>query len=166
MTPADSTPAAAPGAHLLHARVRSWDELVVLLQDDWLSLRDGRDRELLRVRDGLGLVEHPGRLRARERRGLHRCGFRRQHAEGVRMWVWAPPGDPLLDPRDLPAALRRWQERDEVLRAQAVRTVRDVLGAQPHDVSVVLLPEQEDDAWDDRDRDPSRCRAGPCPCDV
>lgn len=134
---------------LLSDRVTSWDELADLLCDDWLSVRDGRDRCLIRLPDGLGLVERPGLLRARERRGLHRCGFRLQRAEGVRVWAWAPPDGGPTDPRDLVASLRRWQEHSEALRAQALRTVRDVLGAEVHEVSVVRLVEQEDDPWDD-----------------
>ena len=152
MTPADTPPA----ADLLHPpeRASSWAELADLLSDDWLSLRDGCGRCLIRLPDGLGLVEQPGRLRARERRGLHRCGFRLQRADGLRVWVWAPPNAPPLDARDLAASLRRWRERAESVRRHALRTVREVLGAEVQDVSVVLLPPEQDDGgfddgWDD-----------------
>ena len=154
----------APAADLLHLtdRVTSWADLADLLCDDWLSVRDGRDRCLIRLPDGLGLVERPGLLRARERRGLHRCGFRLQHAEGVRVWVWSPPDDERADPRDLAASLRQWQARSEAVRTQALRTVRDVLGAEVHEVAVVLLPEEDDeDLWDDDDWCPCGCGAGP-----
>ena len=152
MTPRTS----APGADLLHLpeRVTSWEELADLLSGDWVSLRDGRDRGLLRLSDGLGLVEHAGSLCARERRGLHRRGFRLQQAEGLRVWVWAPPDDgPPADRRDLAASLRRWRTREEAERTQALRTVRGVLGAEAHEVSVVLLADDEDDLADDDEWD-------------
>ena len=160
MTPRPAAPAAPELLHLTD-RVSSWDELADVLRDDWLSVRDGRDRCLIRLPDGLGLVEHPGLLHARERRGLHRSGFRLQHADGVRVWVWAPPGDERADPRDLAASLRRWQARGEAVRRQALRTVRDVLGAQVQELAVVLLPEEDDQWEDDLDEDPCGCCAGP-----
>ena len=139
--------------------VTSWTELADLLRDDWLSLRDGRDRCLIRLPDALGLVEQPGLLRARERRGLHRRGFRLQRAGGLRVWVWVPPGDEPADPRDLAASLRRWSQRSEALRTMALLAVREVLGAEVHEVRVVLLPpeEEDDDLWDDGEG------AVPCP---
>ena len=133
--------------------LRSWDELDDVLRDDWLSVRDGRGRAVLRVHEGLGVVEPPGLLRARERRGLHRCGFRLERARDLRVWVWLAPEQPPPDRSDLGALLRRWTARDAAVRAQAVHVLRDVLGADVRAVSVVLLPpddEDEDDAgWDD-----------------
>lgn len=145
MTP---TPAALAADDLLRLPDRldgsSWDELEDLLHDDWLSMHDGRDRWLLRVRDGLGLVEEPGRLRARERRALHRADFRLQRAGDLRVrtwvWVWAPPEGPPSGAGDVGASLRRWQVEVAAVRAQAVRTVRDVLRADPRSAA---LPEPE-----------------------
>jgi hypothetical protein len=156
MTPAGTTP-----ADLLcpTARATSWADLADLLSDDWLSVRDGRGRCLIRLADGLGLVEQPGLLRARERRALHRCGFRLQRADGVRVWVWAPPDDPPRDPRDLAASLRRWQQRSAAVRDQALRAVREVLRADVSVVSVVLLPPEQDDPSDDWWDD---CTCGDC----
>jgi hypothetical protein len=132
----------------------SWEDLADVLHDDWLSLHDGRGRWLVRVAEGLALVEEPGLLRARERRGLHRCGFRLQRAGDLRVWVWAlpqdePPDRSLAATWDLAGLLRRWDERSAAVRGRAVATVRDVLGADLHGVSVVLLPEpDDDDGWD------------------
>lgn len=163
-------PAALAATDLLHLPDRlegfaSWDDLADVLRDDWLSVSDGRGRWLVRVCEGLGLVEEPGLLRARERRGLHRCGFRLQRSGDLRVWVWvlAPDEPPdrvaLAGSRDLAGLLRRWSERSAAVRAQAVATVRDVLGADPGEVSVVLLPEpdeDEDEHWDE-DWDGCRC---------
>ena len=152
MTP---RPPAIDAGHLhLPDRVTSWDELADLLSGDWLSVHDSRGRSLVRVPDGLVLVEHAGLLCARERRGLHGCGFRLQHAHGMRAWVWVPPDDGPVDPRDLAASLRRWRLRSEAERTLALRTVREVLGAEAHEVSIVLVADEQDglpddDPWDD-----------------
>lgn len=62
-----SRPAAHAAADLLPPPDRidgltSWAEVEELLGADWLALHDRRGRCLIRVRDGLGLVEHPGLL--------------------------------------------------------------------------------------------------------
>ena len=146
---------ATPLADDLHLPTRldgllSWAELDDVLHDDWLSVRDGRGRELIRVRDGLGLVDGPGLLRARERRALHRSGFRRERTGELRVWVWLAPDHPPPHRGDVRALLRQWQERRNAVRTLAVQVVRDVLGADLGEVCVVLLPdEDEDDGWDE-----------------
>ena len=146
MTLLPAAPAANDPLHLLAPR--SWDELDDALHDDWLSVHDGRGRAVVRVREGLGLVELPGLLRARERRGLHRVGFRLQRARDLRVWVWLAPEAAPLDCGDVGALLRSWTARGAAVRAQAVHVLRDVLGADLPAMSVVLLP-PEDDGWDD-----------------
>lgn len=143
-------PAAPAAPDLLHRLdLRSWDELDDALHDDWLSVHDGRARAVVRVRDGLGLVDRPGLLRARERRGMHRCGFRLERARGLRLRVWLAPEQPPPDSADVGALLRSWSERDAVVRGQAVHVLRDVLGADLGAVSVVLLPPEQDDQDDE-----------------
>ena len=96
----------------------------------------------------------PAVLRARERRGLHRCGFRLERSGDLRVWVWLAPEQPPPDRADVGALLRHWTARDAAVRAQAVHVVRDVLGADLGAVSVVLLPEDpDDDGWDDDEWD-------------
>ena len=144
-------PAAPPAGHPPAfpdrlADLPSWDDVSDVLREEWLAVHDGRDRCLVRVRDGLGLVERPRLLRARERRGLHRLGYRLQRAGDLRLWVWLLPDDPPPDQGlDLAASLRRWDLRGRLLREQAVRTVRDVLGADVEAVSVDLLPQEDED---------------------
>ena len=159
-------PAAHSAHHLLPDRLDgflSWDDVADVLRDEWLAVHAGHDRCLLRVRDGLSLVERPRLLRARERRGLHRLGYRLQRAGDVRLWVWLLPDEPPPDQaRDLVASLRRWDRRSRLLRERAVRTVRDVLGADVRAVLVDLLLEQDEpeedepDCWCDPD--------APCGC--
>lgn len=139
----------------------SWPEVEDVLGGPWLAVHDGRGRCLVRVRDGLGLVERPGQLRARERRGLHRCGYRLERANDLRVWVWVPAQPPPSPTFDVIAGLRRFQQHERAVRRQALRTLRDVLGADVRDVAVVLLPEPEDE-WDDLE-DECCCSSGhPC----
>ena len=148
MTLLPAAPAATDLLHLLD--LRSWRELDDVLHDDWLAVHDGRGRAVVRVRDGLGVVDRPGHLRARERRGLHRCGFRLERARDLRLWVWLAPEQPPPDRTDVGALLRHWTERATAVRSQVAHVLRDVLGADPGAVCVVLLPpdDDEDDGWD------------------
>jgi hypothetical protein len=142
----------APGPLPLRLDGLSWDDLGDLLRDEWLAVHDGATAASC-VSATVSTRRAPGTPAGRERRGLHRLGYRLQRAGDVRLWVWLLPEEPLPDPgRDLVASMRRWDQRSRLVRGQAVRTVRDVLGADVRAVSVDLLP--EDDEAEEEEDDP------------
>ena len=136
--------------------LRSWDEIALYLADEWREVRD-RTSELRVTRDDRSvLVYEPATATAKQRRLLHRAGFRLWAA---RSWSWTPP-DP--DPADvqpppfestLPRMRERWTAsrvraaRDRALAAKALRVMRDLMSCAPEDLIVVVFVERED--WDD-----------------
>jgi hypothetical protein len=129
-----------------------------------LSDRDGRMR-LLRDERGICVVEPPGRWRARERRGLHRLGFRPRALSRLTLWRWAlsreelraaAESHPLLTgegPRT--PVLERLAlafSREPLMREQLQRVLSDVFRFEPGDLWL-HLPEEEDEDWDEDDED-------------
>lgn len=151
----------------------SWEEVETCLQDDWVRVVDVRQRlELERDLDDLLVVEVDRRLRAKQRRELHRLGFRPVPAGRCTEWRWdlveavrtADPADfphPLLssyerlEPAKRPAtyALLRTKVVEDGLVCRQVRSVvQEVFRSGPADLAVVAY--RESDLWDeDEDED-------------
>lgn len=145
-----------------------WEEVWPLLTEEWMGLRDDRQGlELCHGGDGLLVYESPGRrLRARQRRGLHRLGFRSSQLGPLTEWAWdldamlatadlsafATPLECMFDawpPDRRPAKvaqLRTRMAREELLRQQVQRVVQDVFRSDPADVEMVISRERE--PWD------------------
>lgn len=152
----------------------SWEEVWALLQDDWMRIED--DEQRLRLeRDGgeLVVVETDRQLRARQRRDMHRMGFRPTTAVSVTVWQWdvqdalqrvdlrdfATPFEKVFDawdPAARPAKLQQLRTRlasAHLLREQTQRVVREVFRSRLQDLSVTLVEETE---WWDEDEDEER----------
>ena len=136
--------------------LRSWGEVAFVLEDQWTEVRD-RATGLQVARDDRSvLVYEPEMATAKQRRLLHRAGFRKWQPQS---WSWTPP-DP--DPADLkplpyeptlPWMRARWEafrmraQRDRALAAMALRVARDLMGSAPEDLTVLVFVEGED--WDE-----------------
>ena len=148
----------------------NWDQVWAHLQGDWAGIVDIRKRlELVRDPDALLVVESVRQLRARQRRALHRLGFRPLADSGVTTWRWdvdeqvrtANPADfphPLLalyeqlDPDDRPptyAVLRVRVVTEGLISEVARQVLQDVFGSAPADIVVVTYLEL--DRWDEED---------------
>jgi hypothetical protein len=155
----------------------SWEEVETCLHDDWVRIVDVRQRlELERDLDDLVVVEVDRRLRARQRRELHRLGFRPVPAGRCTEWRWdlveavrtADPDDfphPLLSSYERMEPARRPRSYD-LLRAKVVadglidlqvrRVVQEVFRSAAADLAVVAYREsalwgEEDDEDEDED---------------
>lgn len=156
----------------------TWEDVWACLRDDWERVADVRQRlELERGPDELMVVEVDRGLRARQRRDLHRLGFRPYAAVRTTVWRW-DVGEAVrtADPADFPhlllsrydgvdpAARPRLAElartrllTEELVSRQVRRVVHDVFRSTPADVAVVSL--RESDVWDgadDEDEDDER----------
>jgi len=144
----------------------TWEEVWPCLTDDWARVVDVRQRlEVEREVDDLVVVEVDRGLRARQRRELHRLGFRPVSSVRVTLWRWEaaeaarnvdPAGfrHPLLpegvDPADLPRSYELLRVRwitEELINQQAQRVVREVFQSSPSEVAVVV--HRESDVWED-----------------
>lgn len=136
--------------------LRSWDEVAFVLEDEWIEVRD-RTTQLKVARDDRSvLVYEPAGATAKQRRLLHRAGFRTWQP---RCWSWTPPPPdpadlkPLQYEPTLPWMRTRWEafrvraERDRSLAAMALRVIRDLMGCAAEDLTVVVFVERED--WDE-----------------
>ena len=132
----------------------SWEELHEVLGTGWYVLRDHTLRiDLRNGLDGLAMLEPPAVLRASQRRGLHRAGFRPRTAAVPapavplhRVWLWSPFARQ-------PHERFRWPTPQEDARKneQAVLVLRDILCAPLSGVS--LLPDPDDEWPDDEGLD-------------
>ena len=146
----------------------SWEEVWTLLQEDWRRIEDEEQRlRLDREDDELLVVEVDRHLRARQRRDLHRMGFRPVAAARVTVWQWnvqeALQGIALEEfstsfervfdfwsPEARTAKIE--QHRTRLARAhlmtqQIQRVVKEVFRSRPEDLSVTLV--REDEGWDE-----------------
>lgn len=148
----------------------SWEEVWELLADDWSHI-DGEQQQLRLEHgvDDLVVPEVDRRLRARQRRALHRMGFR--SFTGLRVTVWRWDVEAALHRVDLedfrtsfervfeawPAEARAAKVKQARLRlarshlvtTQAQRVVREVFRSQPQDLAVSVYREPDD--WDELD---------------
>lgn len=136
--------------------LRSWDEVAIYLEDEWMQVRDRSSGLKVTPYDGHVLVYAPAAATAKQRRLLHRAGFRLWEA---RCWAWkAPDPDPAhLVPPPYDPALQRMRERwtawqvraarERALAAMALRVLRDLMSCAPEDLTVVVFVERED--WDE-----------------
>lgn len=148
----------------------SWEEVWACLQDDWVRVVDVRQLlELERDLDSLLVVEVDQRLRARQRRELHRLGFRPQSSGHTTHWRWdvsaavraADPAEfphPLeklygrLPPEQRPRTynlLRAKLMEDGLVARQVRNVVQEVFRSGPTDVAVVAYRPSE--LWDEED---------------
>lgn len=154
----------------------TWEDLWACLQSDWDRVADVRQRlELERDLDGLVVIEVDRGLGARQRRELHRLGFRPFPAVRTTVWRWdiaaairaADPesvSQPLLSRHDSadPAARPPFSElvrtgliRDELVRRQVQRVLQQVFRSALTDVTVVTCRDLE--PWDEaEDEDDER----------
>ncbi len=127
-----------PSAQDIDLGFASWQDLADWLSGGWFCLLTGTEPgSVFHGSDGLVVLEQPGALRARHRRGLHRSGFRPCAGEAIVAWVWRS-GDERRRPRH-----ERCDER-------AIHLLRDVFRASPHEVGVLLPPDCRTpalDAW-------------------
>lgn len=137
----------------------SWDEVEDLLRDDWQEVHDRSSGLTITRLDDL-LVDEPASATAAQRRRLHRAGFRRVR-DGDRCWSWTAP-EPTRPVVPLPAtSLPRLREslerglramaRDRARSAMVLRVLRDVFRCQPHDLTLVIVVEED---WDEDDDEP------------
>lgn len=152
----------------------SWEEVWACLQDDWVRVVDVRQRlELERGADELVVVEVDRRLRARQRRELHRLGFRPRSSGRTTHWRWdlceaVRAADPAEFPHPLEELYRHRHPEDRprsyhLLRARLIENglvarqvrhvVEEVFRSAPADVAVVayrpsgLWDEEDDEEW-------------------
>lgn len=149
----------------------SWEDVWAALHEDWVRIDDDAQQlRLEREDDELLVVEIDRQLRARQRRALHRMGFRARTAVRVTVWQWdlqdalrrvdlrnfSTPFERVFDAWD-PAArsgkierLRTRLAGEHLLTEQTQHVVREVFRSRPQDLSVAVLPEkewQEDADW-------------------
>lgn len=155
----------------------SWEEVWALLPEDWLRIEDLEQRltlhrDLDRDLDLLMVIETDHRLRAQQRRSLHRLGFRAVPAGRRTVWRWdvaeavrkadlatfAHPAEAMFnswDPAARPAKIQQLRTRlarAQLLTQQTQQVVRDVFRSSPGDLAVVIY--QEPDWWgEDYDED-------------
>jgi hypothetical protein len=138
--------------------LRSWDEVEGYLQESWDEVRD-RPSGLRVMHDDELLVDEPRSATAKQRRLLHRAGFRRVPDE-ARSWSWTPP-DPgpsgqawvsQLPPRNQARVEARYREmaRERARSEMALRVLRDVFGCAPEHLTLTVTREAEDD-WEDEE---------------
>ena len=148
----------------------SWEDVAEVLRNDWDRVVHPTLGLSLERADGLLAFDERGRWRARHRRGLHRLGFRPVALGGTDVWQWdvepqlratdlsrfASPFESIIgvDPSGARALrLRTLLARDQLVREQAVRVLREVFRCEPSEISVLLVREEEqwddeaDDAW-------------------
>lgn len=143
-----------------------WDDVWSLLQgDDWMALRDDRQRlEVHAGADGLVVYEwRDERMLARHRRGLHKLGFRPDAYGHVTLWEWDvgptlattyhSEHDEMLEryarlarPETV-AALRRRLVGGELIVEHAQRVVHEVFRCEVRDLAVAVYREPE--YWDE-----------------
>lgn len=138
---------------LLAPGLTDWQQLGAWLQrEGWESVVCPDTRALL-LRDGTALLlgERADALRASQRRGLHRSGFRTPAGRGpdLTLWVWAPP--PATTPGgSLLKRLERYDEEVSLCTDTAVHVLRDVLRLSLSSLLVLVADDEaEDDGWDD-----------------
>jgi hypothetical protein len=141
--------------------LRTWDDLAFYLGEPWQQVRDPvADVVLTTFFDEL-LVDEPSDGTARQRRQLHRLGFRRK---GDRCWSWTPPSPPRVDvpspssglPAFFSAAgvnMRLTQAIDRARSDMAMRVLREVYGCSPEHLVVTVVNDDADDDWEDEDND-------------
>lgn len=149
-----------------------WEDVWAALHEDWVRIDDDAQRlRLEREDDELFVVELDRQLRARQRRGLHRMGFRPTAALRVTVWQWDVQ-DALqrVDLRDFSAPFERvfdaWDPaarpakieltrtrlaRAHLLTEQTQRVVREVFRSRPQDLSISVPREKE--WWEEEDDD-------------
>lgn len=146
--------------------VQDWTALERwLCREAWERVGGQGPAVLHRCDDALLLLERPGALRARQRRSLHRSGFRPTHEPQTRrtVWVWRPPEVACTEPA---ARVARVLAGMVLQSATAVHVLRDVFGLTLASLLVTVADEEEDDFWDDVDEDGpedeglERCRGG------
>jgi hypothetical protein len=140
--------------------LRSWEEVECFLRERWDMVRDDATGLLLTRGDSL-LLDEPRSATAKQRRLLHRAGFRRV-ADDEPCWSWTPsvpepsdrPGLSRMPPRMravFEAGLNE-MARDRARNDMAVRVLRDVFGCVPENL-VIELAAELDDSWDDDEDD-------------
>ncbi len=119
----------------------------------------------------LSVTERTGQLRARERRGLHRLGFRGTLLSRCTVWRWEPTAEALVGALHRPVTpferdlvpggslmhsfhpqIRTAVVRHCLLRDRAVQVLRDVLRGHPTHIVIGLAPEPDDGLGSDDDR--------------
>ncbi len=137
----------------------SWEEVWPCLTDDWERVVDLRQRlEVERDLDQLVVVEVDRGLGARQRRELHRLGFRPVQAVRATLWRWEAdrarprhvPSPETADPVDglrIPELLRMRMVTEELISQRVQRVVREVFRSSPGDLAVVF--HREPDVWED-----------------
>lgn len=133
---------------------RTWDELEEHLTGAWYEVRDRvTGLAVLPDLDRL-VVKEPASGTAKQRRSLHRAGFRQTEQ---RSWSWTPP-EPVMNEPALPwtpalpglrAGLDRFHRElsmDRARNAMTQRVLRDMYECAPANLIVGL--DQEDDQWD------------------
>ncbi len=150
----------------------TWEEVEACVQDDCVRVVDVRQRlEVGRGLDDLVVVEVDRRLRAKQRRELHRLGFCPEESGRRTRWRWdVEAAVRAADPADLPHplealyrrlhpdessrsyALLRAKLTEDALVARQIRSVvQEVFRSAPADVAVVAYRESE--LWDEEDED-------------
>ena len=121
----------------------------------------GRTFVLRQGLHSISVAEH-GDGRARQRRGLHRLGFRSVSSLSVRVWQWQVTSEmvthelrarpPLADSEVCTPFLETLNlvlATDQLLQEQTVRVLRDVFRCAPSQLRLLAPREDEDDTWDD-----------------
>ena len=132
----------------------SWDDLEDHLRttSHLLTAVVGRDGPVVTLAVGgragaLRLTDPRDRLRADDRRRLHRLGLRPERHTDSRCWTWTAtaPKLPLGARTDeqVRQRLQAWTDLDDSCRAQLVAVLRDGLRLDPS--SLTVLPRHEDD---------------------
>jgi hypothetical protein len=147
--------------------LRSWGEVEDYLTGPWYEVREPATGLAVSPLSDELLVREPHAGTAKQRRLLHRAGFRRTH---TRCWAWTPAEPVLTDPpwrsatpvphlRAAFDAMQREMAIDRARNGMALHVLRDVYGCAPQGLVVVLAREDDPwgDDWDDDDVEAADC---------
>lgn len=140
--------------------LRTWDELIDHLGEECRQVRDGDAGAVITTDVDELLVDEPPMGRARQRRALHKLGFRRT-SDGC--WSWTPSAGDLPPPSPrLPAFMapawtrvQRAEALDRARREMVVRVLREVYGCTPEQLIVTVVYDENLGEWEDDEAFPA-----------
>jgi hypothetical protein len=126
-------------------REQTWTAIVI-------HRRDHYPVDLLNVGDVL--LVHDRDVSPVERAALCRMGFVRSSVRGGPYWMWSPPSATRprrLGAREIPRTLEAFDTCRKQRQRKVPRVLREVFGASPADLVVLLEPPDDLEQWDNED---------------
>jgi hypothetical protein len=128
-----------------------------LLEHPWTAIvihrQDHYPVDLLNV--GNVLVVHDDDVSPVERANLCRMGFVRSDLRGGPYWMWSPPSATRprrLGAREIPRTLEVFDSCRKQRARKVPRILRQVFGAKPGDLVLLLEPPDDVEQWDVADQ--------------